>query len=368
MAYYQEPLMKATAKQFESIVAARNTTGAHIFYSGGYHTDKKQLQLELPSPLGYRFNFTTIFEYKGDPSSTRSHIFFANKAKKDDHYLRFEFALQYSLLYVLDGKLERVRLMNIKSPVNGLHVLEIKSEVYLQARLDDDFFFNPEDVNADLDALLLFYSAPLGSGSNADFIFWESHFTQDHSFVKFQDKFAFKHESLSIRNGGYALFHGSWRQGTQLELTTGTAKNPIKRTLQSTGETACLLKVYSESFSFAYANERSGVTLEVTRDGVPLDVMFLKPMPDRIIELTIPGADLVENKVNVKKHKDHLRGGYREIQECTSRGRLPQKLSKKRVLWKEEGVYYDSEGVQQGPSATSAVGEQRYSENECHLL
>ncbi|XP_075529966.1 uncharacterized protein LOC142563297 [Dermacentor variabilis] len=205
-------------------------------------------------------------------------------------YLKLVFSAAYDVEYYRNNQKEWIKLLHITTPVKGFHVLEFEAAASrLRVQIDGENMFPQENVYAELDFMRFFRTGPVG---NAPFVFWESHFTATEYFVRFEPKFAFEHDNLSIRAGGYAFIQAKWPKDIKITLQLEVGHTPLETTIRSTGDTACLLKVYNSGFAFGYANTNSGAILNQSMRHIPLNRMQMVPMPHKIMEFTIVTGDI----------------------------------------------------------------------------
>ncbi|XP_065295446.2 uncharacterized protein [Dermacentor albipictus] len=220
MANFLTPLTKATTKQCEYIVNARNRLGAHAIYTGGFNANKERYSLYLPSTFSARFAFTVAFQYDGADLDTCA-LFLAHELKSRSTYLKLIFSAAYDVEYYRNNQKQWIKLLDIRTPVKGFHVLEFEAAASrLRVQIDGENMFPQENVYAELDFMRFFRTGPVG---NAPFVFWESHFTATEYFVQFEPKFTFDHDNLSIRAGGYAFIQAQWRKDIKLPETSPEA-------------------------------------------------------------------------------------------------------------------------------------------------
>lgn len=289
MTHFITPLTKATTSQYENILKARNRLGAHAFYTGGFKAEKRGLKVYLPSTFGLRFALTVVFEYHGKEGHT-SFMVLAHETRPTETCLRLSFSDIYDLEYYRDGEKRLARLKDLTSPIKGLHVLEYETAASrLVVHLDGELVFPPENVYAETDLMRIFQTEPI---EYSNFIVWESHFTATEYFVTFQPTFAFKHEALSIRTGGYALIRGKWPKNIDIQLHMKLGNIFLMKKIRSTGDTSLLMKVYSAGFAIAHANASTGPVLDTAMTNIPLDEFHVEPMPDNIFEFTVVTGEI----------------------------------------------------------------------------
>nr|XP_054934374.1 uncharacterized protein LOC129388257 isoform X1 [Dermacentor andersoni] len=289
MANFLTPLMKATTKQCEYIVNARNRLGAHAIYTGGFNADKERFSLYLPSTFSARFAFTVVFQYDGADLDTCA-LFLAHETNLTSTYLKLVFSTTYDVEYYRNNRKQWIKLLDIRTPVKGFHVLEFEAAASrLRVQIDGENMFPKENVYAELDSMRFFHTGPVG---NAPFVLWESHFTATDYFVRFEPRFAFEHGNLSIRAGGYAFIHAKWPKDINITLKLKMGVTSLEATIPSTGDTACLLKVYNDGFAFGHANTNTGAILNRSTKHIALNGMHVEPMPDKIMEFTIVTGDI----------------------------------------------------------------------------
>nr|XP_054934375.1 uncharacterized protein LOC129388257 isoform X2 [Dermacentor andersoni] len=238
MANFLTPLMKATTKQCEYIVNARNRLGAHAIYTGGFNADKERFSLYLPSTFSARFAFTVVFQYDGADLDTCA-LFLAHETNLTSTYLKLVFSTTYDVEYYRNNRKQWIKLLDIRTPVKGFHVLEFEAAA-----------------------------------------------------SRLRPRFAFEHGNLSIRAGGYAFIHAKWPKDINITLKLKMGVTSLEATIPSTGDTACLLKVYNDGFAFGHANTNTGAILNRSTKHIALNGMHVEPMPDKIMEFTIVTGDI----------------------------------------------------------------------------
>ncbi|XP_037525095.1 uncharacterized protein LOC119402071 [Rhipicephalus sanguineus] len=255
---------------------------------GGFDSATKQYKVHFPSNFGYGFAFTVVFEYTGQYKDTSS-LTLAHQTKPTETYLTLGFSDAYSLEYYRDTRRQYVRLERITTPPKGFHVLEFHTEASrLTVTLDGNMLFPSSSVYAETDEMRIFYTGPTGGSK---FVFWESHFTAIEFFVQFEPIFAFRHENLSIGNGGYAFIRAKWPRDIDIKVSIRLGNTSLMKTIRSVGETVFLIKMYSTGFAIGYANKNTGAIVDQSLTNIPLDGFHVEPLPNQVIEFTVVTGD-----------------------------------------------------------------------------
>ncbi|XP_037526186.1 uncharacterized protein LOC119403315 [Rhipicephalus sanguineus] len=215
-----------------------------------------------------------------------SSLTLAHETKPTETYLTLGFSDAYKLEYYRDKEEQHVPLEYTTTPPKGFHVLEFHTEASnLVVTLDGDLLFPSSSVYADTDEMKIFCTGPTGSSK---FVFWESHFTaSEYHLVQFEPLLAFRHENLSIRNGGYAFIKAKWRQDIDIKITIPLFSASLIKTIRSVGETAFLIKMYSIGYAYGYANKITGAILDHSLANIPLDGFYVEPLPSNVIDFTV---------------------------------------------------------------------------------
>ncbi|KAL1471982.1 hypothetical protein MTO96_039613, partial [Rhipicephalus appendiculatus] len=283
MANFVMPLTNLTTKQYELMVNARSRYGAHAFYYEGFNSQKKQFKLYFPSTFGAKFAFTVVFQYDG-PSTDVNSLTLAHETKPTETYLTLGFSDTYSLEYYRDKQQRTLPLNNIKAPPKGLHILEFHTELSrLMGTLDGQQIFPSASVYRETDPMRIFYSGPT-AGSN--FVFWESHFAATDYFVEFNPTLEFKHENVSITNGGYVFIQARWPRDIDIKVPIQAGSISLMKTFRSVGDTGILIKMYGNGFATGYANTTGGI-MDYTLKSIPLDGIHVEPLPISVVDFTV---------------------------------------------------------------------------------
>lgn len=202
---------KLDFRQAELVAEHRQLKGAHAYYTQKYDINRVPLQIELPGNLNEHSVFTVVYEYTKTYiryEAERASIRFGSR-KLYPKGSRISVSGAYWLVYSEEdgtGYVERNR--HIKTPYQGLHVLQVKLEQSRIAAYLDGEQINRKGYPTKKSQEYNFLYADVKV--THPFALWETHFTTPNPTVEFDRIFGFPHNGFKLEFGSYVQFYGTW--------------------------------------------------------------------------------------------------------------------------------------------------------------